>query len=279
MLVRISLFFFLIALPFQTSEANDSELTCFSGGEQGVLDYLEKGGDPNSIYSSGESCLMYAILIESNQAVRALLAHNADVHYVMPQTGQDALFTAIAIKNREIVQQLVDHGAKPDRLLRIEGWGHITALHLAVVVQDAEIVSFLLDKGVDPDIADGQFNRGRPLHIAVEVRNEKIIGLLLKRGASPDFHSGEYLRAALLRKCLPCLIALLDNGADVNAAESESGQTILHYAVSFDDPALLDLLIRYGADPHARDRSGRNALEIAISKGKMHSLKYLQERE
>ena len=67
---------------------------------------------------------------------------------------------------------------------------------------------------------------------------------------------------------MPKLRALLESGVNANA-RSEDGHTALHVAIVItQDPEAVRLLIKFGADPHAR--SGRNtlsALEVAEKMG------------
>uniref|UniRef100_A0A8D2CWZ6 Ribonuclease L n=1 Tax=Sciurus vulgaris TaxID=55149 RepID=A0A8D2CWZ6_SCIVU len=56
---------------------------------------------------------------------------------------------------------------------------------------------------------------------------------------------------------------LLDRGADVNCQEEAGGWTSLHNAVQCGREDIVELLLRYGADPHQRKRNGATAFIIA----------------
>jgi ankyrin repeat protein len=57
---------------------------------------------------------------------------------------------------------------------------------------------------------------------------------------------------------------LIESGAKVNAADRH-GYTPLHYAanIDFGDTEMVELLLRAGADPRARGKTGKTALRLA----------------
>jgi ankyrin repeat protein len=60
---------------------------------------------------------------------------------------------------------------------------------------------------------------------------------------------------------------LLENGAEVDAVETDSGCTSLHYAVSLRHVDLCESLIRYGANTDAQTARLETPLHLAISRG------------
>jgi ankyrin repeat protein len=60
---------------------------------------------------------------------------------------------------------------------------------------------------------------------------------------------------------------LLEHGADANLAWSEHGDAPLHVAAQRWDVAMVELLVRHGADIHQRRKDGRTALTIAQLSG------------
>jgi ankyrin repeat protein len=59
---------------------------------------------------------------------------------------------------------------------------------------------------------------------------------------------------------------LLEHGAPVNARQ-QKGWTALHSAAQHGDQAMVELLLKYGANPNARDEHGLTPDEIADEKG------------
>lgn len=60
------------------------------------------------------------------------------------------------------------------------------------------------------------------------------------------------------------IIRLIKQGADLNVSKSFS---LLHYAISYEDIAVIDAMLRYGADIHARDDVGNTPLMDAARMG------------
>lgn len=70
---------------------------------------------------------------------------------------------------------------------------------------------------------------------------------------------------------------LINRGADVNKADSERKLTPLHLAAEFGSRETVDLLLKAGADPHARSSSGSTPFYRACRSGDVEILKRLKE--
>ena len=62
---------------------------------------------------------------------------------------------------------------------------------------------------------------------------------------------------------LPAVRALLESGEDVNKREPKLGHTALYWAIYFDRPVILKVLIETGADVNAQDSNGATPLTLA----------------
>src|SRR4029078_2433702 len=71
---------------------------------------------------------------------------------------------------------------------------------------------------------------------------------------------------AVMKGNKPALQALLLKKADVNAPQVD-GTTAMHWAVQADDLAVVDLLIRAGANVSAANREGATPMQIAATIG------------
>ncbi len=97
----------------------------------------------------------------------------------------------------------------------------------------------------------------------------RYVGELLSRSASAD---EEAMQAALRQpreraaNRLAIITELLAAGAPADA-RNERGASALHVAADQRDGALVELLLRHGADPAVADRDGRTALDIAQAQG------------
>ena len=66
---------------------------------------------------------------------------------------------------------------------------------------------------------------------------------------------------------IPLMDLLLQHGADVNAQETESGNTPLYVAASFGREEVVALLLEKGADPNIVNREGWSPRHSAVVNG------------
>lgn len=144
----------------------------------------------------------------------------------------ETLGYAVFIGDLSRVRQLLANGADPD-----QPWGTGTPL-LEVVNEPPEffdedafrIAEALLDARADANAADA--DGLRPLHLAT-LAGPKALALLISRGANP------------------------------NVQTLSSGASPLHYAVDYENPECVELLLQSGADPTIVDNDGETALDRA----------------
>ena len=60
---------------------------------------------------------------------------------------------------------------------------------------------------------------------------------------------------------------LLDQGADIEAREGESGSTPLHVAAGWGRVSVVKLLLDRGALKSVRNKAGKSPLEVAVESG------------
>ncbi|HYL75203.1 MAG TPA: ankyrin repeat domain-containing protein [Bryobacteraceae bacterium] len=94
-----------------------------------------------------------------------------------------------------------------------------------------------------------------------------LIPVLIKQGADPNQRSGVNgwtpLMHAIHTHQKGSVIALLDNGADVNA-RGDGGSNPLLMAAGYGYTDIVNILLDRGADAHAQLQNGDNALTLAI---------------
>ena len=172
----------------------------------------------------------------------ALIALSALSVSAQSNIGQDALLPAIRRGDTASVAQLIERGVNPN-ITDEEG---VPALMLATLFADVECVEVLLEGGANPNRSNAE---GTPPLI----------------WAMPDS-----AKARLL----------LEHGAEVNARSVTLGRTPLLVAATFPQSVdVLGLLIAYGADVHAEDSSGDNALSLAIRQADIGVVRFLVDRE
>lgn len=146
--------------------------------------------------------------------------------------GGPPLLLAIAAARdaAESVRQLLDDGHAADERDR----RGMTALMAAARTGALDAMRVLLDAGADPNARD-HANGWTPLLHAIHKRQAAAVRLLLERGADPNTRT--------------------------------DSETALMMAAADSDPAMVELLLRHGADARARGRGGATALSIAVSGG------------
>ncbi len=258
---------------------DDREIPLFIAAESGCAEcvrlIVERGADPNTRDSSGDTALMKA---GSAAVVAALLRAGADPN-LCGACDKDALDTFLcggsernlAPKRRDMVQVLLDAGVSIER-----GPTGRTRLWYAALCNNLEAVEFLLERGVDPHAREEGADRESPLHTACWHQDDQfettntaqIIERLIAAGVDPnvrDDRDETPLHSAVFGDGpnLTAVRTLLQNGADPDPI-NHAGCTPLMLAVQLVvRPECVRLLLDAGADPLREDAEGCSAIHHA----------------
>ena len=172
-------------------------------------------------------------------------------------TGYTPLWYAAYLGNLAMLELLVANGADPNRPV-----AHgLTPLCAAVIMNRTNIMSALVSAGVDLRTCF----RGRPaVYFAVINGYSDSLGTLLDAGGDANSTRddvGTLLHCVAVRhqktdNALDAKTAhvLLSHGAIVDAVNPE-GATPLHFAAQFGHHELASVLLEYGANPNAKQRT------------------------
>lgn len=213
-----------------------------------------------------------------------------DGHPLTPEGFLNAAKTG----NRQLILRYLDAGMN----VNVRSAAHQTALHFAVVGEQLDMVQMLLTYGAKPNSRN---TRGdTPLHLAVTQQDPYATALLLHNGAQPNLANRQgwtSLHLAATDGAAEIFALLEDKGGDINrqtrvgmtplmltlwkghtrlamyllGIEAQTTQTDPHgndaflLAIIHNQPKIVDIFLRRGADPNAINKRGWSALDIALN--------------
>ena len=151
-----------------------------------------------------------------------------------------------------------------------------TALLWATYYDDTETAALLISAGADVTAANNYSES--PLSLACQNSNAVLVRALLEGGADPHATkpSGEtILMTAARAGGLDVVKLLLDHDLEINARESEKGQTALMWAAANKHEGIVEALISAGSDVNASSTGGSTALHFAVQQGDVLSASLL----
>ncbi|RTE81426.1 hypothetical protein BHE90_004097 [Fusarium euwallaceae] len=238
---------------------------------------LEYGADPNCKVPNGHpsSVLSVAATWGFPDICRMLLEAGAD-----HDSDEDPpLIHAVVSGNREIVDMLLEKGAKIDVKLEYDGF-HATPLIIAARRNYKDWAKIFIDRGASVDLE--VWNGSTALHYAISGDHPKMVKFLIDSGANTGQIQDSQWSA--LQKCYPtvdCTRVLLDTGVDLNWANPEG--TALYLAAFYNELDVAKLILSYHPDLEIKcpaEKSwdfGYTALHVATSKGFTEMVRLLVE--
>jgi ankyrin repeat protein len=263
---------------------------------------LSRGADVNATADDGQTPLCFAVDKGFQAITEVLLANKAEVNVSDKNMGNTPLHLAAKGGHVKIIPMLLAAGANPN----VENKRGRTPLSFAAQSGPLESVKLLLDAKADPN--GGKLDP--PLLCAIQKQDLASAELLLKRGANPNVKGDTDWQAtigfnthtsytplylAVSTEQLPLVNLLLKFKADPNDSQTDGrpllfsalsnpdilgallaavgqveshlseGKTLLGQAVNGNSPkAVVEILLKHGADPNARDLRGNTPLHFAV---------------
>ena len=197
--------------------------------------------------------LMLAALAGQLPTVTTLLDAGVDVN-AAGANGETALYFATATGAPDVAKALLDHGAKPDPVLRGA------------------------DRDPTPLLTDVYDLYWFPTDDDTTARRLDIARALLAHGASPDTAcpcgDGQALHVAVKIDSLPLAEALQQAHATLDTRDAH-GRTPLQLAVAGNQKFMVEFLVSHGADVNAKDKDGHDVLSYTAVNSEIY--RYLVE--
>ncbi|KAA2284659.1 ankyrin repeat domain-containing protein [Arenimonas fontis] len=210
------------------------------------------------------------------QALVALLAHVAMVHWGRPPAAEPALPTGLPIVGDD-----QDDVPRPPE---VEPEDLDARLYAAARNGRTEAALMALDEGADPHALPAEDERDQrtlPM-LAALLGDLRLLRELIARGVDlNEEHAGLTPLLAATRDSWhgrpEAVMTLLANGADPRRPDAE-GNTPLHHAARSTDPAVAALLLDAGAQLEALNHEGHSPLGVACAAGNWRLARFLMER-
>lgn len=222
------------------------------------------GAQPNAVDGTGIATLTYAVNQGDLSLVRCLIVSGAD-----PNQGanQQALADALALPNAEVLQALLDAGARPD-VCEQAGQNAVT---VAFARGNAHAVAYWFPAGSVPAEKGTTDHGWNPMALAIETGTPEIVAILRDAGfATGDSNpQGHDLLMLACHRGLPDMVSGLLQprngrpGADPDARAHGDGKTALMFAAAAGRTDAIKILLAAGANPHAVDAMRRTAMNHA----------------
>jgi ankyrin repeat protein len=211
---------------------------------------IDRGADVNARARSRFSALMVAAQYQDGDAaINLLLDRGAQVAPPAdgaPVFSANPFVLASYAGNAKSLKRLLSAGGKVDEAFIAIGTSRTTPMLGAFKFGDVEVANTLIDLGAPVDFADGN-------------------GITM-------------LGRSVLNNEIEMARTLIARGANVNVVD-KLGMTPLLWAanVDFGDTAMIELLLKSGAKPDARNKDGLTPLELARKHGHTTLIPVLQK--
>ena len=248
------------------SEMNIEDMTLMNGSPAYIQKLASENFDFNAIDEDGMAALMQAVKYNSNvSTIDEIIKQGADVNF-QNEYGYSVLMVAAKYSiNANIVELLIKNGADVNATNDYGETALMFSTESGTQYQIRRKLNFLVEAGANINAIDS-YGRTALMFATKNAPYLPIIQLLIQSGASakrphPQHGSSPLLEAAANTNDPAVIEYLLRHGADIND-EDENGWNALFYAVKFNPlSAIEDKLIELGIDTDIKDFNGMTAYD------------------
>ncbi|KAI7974824.1 hypothetical protein EIK77_004916 [Talaromyces pinophilus] len=195
-------------------------------GDVRMVEALLSTSDIETKSNDGQTALHYAAWGGSAAVVEILMRHGSET-IAKDKFGNVALHVAAQMGFGTVAKLLI--GNTP---IDVEGHNNLTPLHYAIIYGHKEVVQYLLDQGAKVDVRDSKIGWS-PLHFAAESGDQEIVRLLVGSGADVNQTDDKIgwgpLEVAVMNGHVEIFHFLVRNGANTKAKDVR-GWTPRHFA-------------------------------------------------
>ncbi|XP_072034493.1 transient receptor potential cation channel subfamily A member 1-like [Amphiura filiformis] len=268
-------------------EDNFTPLLCaaWKGQTEAGRSLLRYGANIDAVDKEMKSCLHWAVEMQHLEFAKMLFEHGHGGDEILEwkdRREQTALHYAAEVGNVKVLNLLIENGVN----LVVRDGEEKTPLHIASQNGHLECVDALLQACPVP-LNDDDIDDMTPLLLASENGHHKIVKFLIKMGADMARNKGptwivlivlisdilllpnrnddhrSSLALAAKNNEIPTMYVLINNNADVNAADKDQN-TPLHLCAQAGHVAPIKLLLNSGGDLRLQNVYGRYPLDVAI---------------
>ena len=177
------------------------------------------------------------------------------------------LALAECVENNEVasVDGILQYDAVGRKNFNVNGSLHDSVLHKAVRNNNYEMCKMLVKFGADVNLLN--LDNQSPLSVAEANGDYSLCKLLLKKRKEKKIMYRKALHVCAKQNDFVMFKVHINKVDNVNETD-EKMRTPLHVAMIFASDAICDLLLRYGADIHAKDSYMDDPIELAFYYGR-----------
>jgi ankyrin repeat protein len=241
-----------------TAKLHEAQLDI--AGEYGFASWRALKAHVDTVSLDGQ-IIAAAVAGNASEHARQLDEHPSKLSITGGQWRTPLLHLAAEAGHLDCVDLLMERGADPNQPDKLD---HATPLHWAAQGGHLNVVRRLVDAGADID-AEGDAHEAGVIGWATSFHHvrQDVADYLLERGAKPTIFAAIALgRPELAERLIKSDTQALSR----RMSKFEHSRTPLHFAVLKNQPKLVELMLRLGADPRAKDDRGNTPLNDATAK-------------